>query len=93
MTEKQFYRILKRSPVAPYLLPESNELRFKVGLVIGILNFHIPPDIRYQEHSRLLPLSFRPEEWTPEIRPIMELTNTILHPIHLKIAVWRNTGL
>jgi hypothetical protein len=59
MTQEQFNRLVRNSPVFPYLLSDQSQVRFQVGLVLAILQWHLPPDITYQEHCRLLPESRR----------------------------------
>jgi hypothetical protein len=91
MTQEQFFKILKRSVVVPYLISDPSDIRFPIGMVIGILSWHIPPDIRYQENSRLLPARFRTHEIVdPWHKLYLESLSAIIDTPRILIAIWRN---
>jgi hypothetical protein len=72
MEEARFDRIVMSSPIANRLLLNPADIRVQIGLIIGILSYHVPPDLSYQESYRLLSND-------PLARAIF---------LHLKVYVW-----
>lgn len=55
--------------------------------MIGILDWHIPPDIRNQEHCPVLPLRFRAHEIkNPVVRKFVEESHEKTYQI--MVIVW-----
>jgi len=81
MTEDQFMKAVMESDVADRLLLDPDETRFQIGRTIGILKYHIPPDISYQEHCPLIP--------DPVVKALWD---KVLKHRNLKIVVWRLTN-
>jgi hypothetical protein len=91
MTQEQFFKILKRSVVVPYLISDPSDIRFPIGMVIGILGWHIPLNITYQEKSPLLPFHLRAHKETdPAYRRYLESLSVVRRTPRILIAIWRN---
>jgi hypothetical protein len=89
MTEKGFLRIVERSAIAPFLLRDQSTMQFKVGMMIAILSYNIPPDLSYQESSPILPLRFRTHEIKdPRVRKYVETSPAYNVIAELRVVVW-----
>lgn len=96
MTEAMFLQAVMNAMKNGLVLVEDTEsLRFKVGLMIGILDYHIPPDLSHQEHRPLMSNWKDPNSYTDErVRRYMEWYNKAFPgPTKLQIVVFEKDSV
>jgi hypothetical protein len=73
MREAHFDRIVMQSPVASRLLLDPADIRLQIGRLIGILNYHVPPDLSFQEHYPLFSKDPLVRKFKEGFRPILKI--------------------
>ena len=89
MTPADFWMIVTASGIAPHLVTDPADIRFHIGKAIGILNWHIPPDLSYQENRPLMKASLREQFQAFGINWIIDRKPQPEEFVTLTVIIWK----